>query len=129
MSAHLADRHRIVLKALGGALTLGGDLDAWSRVARILYEGLSPSERAWLLHAVLNVTEPDDAFEIAEACLSTFVEGPPLPVLDEIEDSARWWADTASLPELRAWLAACFVRLPARDRAEFVAHAAGRVAA
>ena len=55
--------------------------------------------------------------------------GSPLPVLVDIDDDARWWADLATLPELKAWVSACFVRLPQRDREEFLAAAMRRAAA
>ena len=129
MSDHLLDRHRLVLKGLGGALALGNDPEATPRLGRILVHGLAPEERAWLLHVVLDAAEPDDAVAILDGYLATLEGGPPLPALDAIEDSARWWASLASVSELRAYLAACFVRLPPRDQAAFLAHASRRVAA
>jgi hypothetical protein len=78
---------------------------------------------------VLDAAEPNDAMQIIDDYLANREEGPPPPALDAIEDSARWWASLASGPEIRAYLAACFVRLPARERAEFLAHANGRIAA
>lgn len=129
MSDYLLHRHRLVLKCLGDALTLGNDAEATSRLGRILVNGLAPEERAWLLHVALDASEPDDAVPILDDYLANLEEGPPLPALDAIEDSARWWASLASVAELRAYVAACFVRLPARDQAEFLGHANRRAAA
>ena len=129
MSDYLLDRHRLVLKGLGGALTLVNDPETTSRLVRILANGLSPEERAWLLHVLLDAVEPDDAVPILDDYFASLEEGPPLPALDAFEDSAQWWASLASVPELRAYLAACFVRLPPRDQAEFLAHASRRIAA
>ena len=91
--------------------------------------GLAPEERAWLLQVALDAAEPHDAMQIIDDYLAKIEEGPPLPALDAIEDSARWWTSLASLSEIRAYLAACFVRLPARQRAEFLTHVSGRIAA
>lgn len=113
MSDHLLHRHMLVLKGLGGALTLSDDPGTTASLRRLLVLGLAPEERAWLLHVVLDAAEPHDAMQIIDHCLANREEGPPPPALDAIEDSARWWASLASGPEIRAYLAACFVRLAA----------------
>ena len=71
----------------------------------------------------------DDALDVVGVCVERKRVGMPVPVLEDIAAEARWWADLAMPEELRAWLAACFVRLPRPDRAAFLAEAGGRHAA
>ena len=56
-------------------------------------------------------------------------ETPEQVILRRLDLFARSWADTASPAELRAWLTACFLRLPKREQASFLAAAKGRIAA
>lgn len=113
---------------IGFALTLSNDPEVWDGVSLVLRARLTRDERARLFRAVLTSTHPDDVIAALSDKLPDIMAGPPLPVLDVIDDDARWWADLASLPELKAWLAACFVRLPVRDQQQFLASAMRRAA-
>jgi hypothetical protein len=55
--------------------------------------------------------------------------GPPLPAFLDVVDDAAWWDGIASDYELKAYLFACFLSLPQKDRAKFLALAKRRVAA
>lgn len=98
-------------------------------MALVLKLRLSRSERARLLSAAIKCAHPDDIKAVLVYALPDMLVGSPMPVLIEIGDDTRWWADLATLPELKAWLAACFVRLPHRDQQEFLSSAMWRVAA
>jgi hypothetical protein len=90
---------------------------------------LAPLERALLLGVMLSTLDEDDLSFVLEATITGNSAGSPLPAPDDVDSSARWWADLATQEELAAWLAACFVRLSRRDQLAFIAEAGGRSAA
>ncbi|MDQ2091343.1 hypothetical protein [Marimonas arenosa] len=118
-----SDRHRRVVSSIGHALTLQHEPEAWSGLGGILRARLTEYERASLLASVAAATETNLVIEVCEAVVPARSAGPPPPALSDVEDDARWWADLATLSELRAYLAACFVRLPARERRNFLEEA------
>jgi hypothetical protein len=126
---HMETRHQRACHMLGCTLTLGADAPAWEGLSTVLLARLTPLERSLLLSAVIRAVDAGDALFVIERSHVSRLAGSPLPVLDEIDDDARWWADHASPAELRSWLAACFVRLSPRDRADFLDAAMGRAAA
>jgi hypothetical protein len=125
----LKPRHRSVTIVIGGALTLVSDAAAWRAVTIVLTARLTPIERACLALAALDATDDEEFFEIVEALISTRMAGSPLPGLLSVEDEARWWARAAGLPEVRAYLSACFARLPSKERKGFLKAASRRAAA
>ena len=127
--SQLANRHRRACHILGCALTLGDDAEVWAGLSLVLQSRLTPLERSLLLGATLRTLAPDDTEFVLKATLGAHAAGLPLPVFDDADCGARWWADLATREELGAWLAACFVRLPRRDQVAFLAEAGGRVAA
>ena len=129
MDNSLAHFHQRALMAIGTALHKHDDLDAWLDLENILRARLTPYERACLLTSVAAANEPDLLFYVLEVLVPARLFGTPLPVVFEIEEDARWWAERATLPELKAWVTACFVRLPKGDRAGFLAAAERRNAA
>jgi hypothetical protein len=125
-AAFIENRLHRVCRMLGYALALGDDAEAWEGLATVLRGRLTLGERGRLLASVLGSLHVDDALPVIEVCVETHRAGAPIPVLDDIEAEARWWSDLASPPELRAWLTACFVRLPASEQAAFLESATRR---
>lgn len=123
----LEDRHARTLLMLSYALELGNDQYVWDALPTVLTVRLTGDECARLLGAVLRAVDADQVAAVLQDHI--VLAGSPLPVLTAIDEDARWWADLASPAELKAWLAACFVRLPPRDSAEFLDAAMGRAAA
>jgi len=123
----LEQRHQSALHMLGCALKLGNDPDVWDGLPFVLMVRLTNDERIRLLEAMMFAVEDDQVALTLDHHQKR--AGSPLPVLSEVVDDARWWADFASPPELKAWLAACFVRLPYRDQQAFLETAMRRVAA
>jgi len=105
---------------VGHVLTLETDIKAWRGLSTVLAARLSPFERGSLAAAVLDATEDEEVFEVVETVLPTRLTGAPMTPWLDIEGEARWWADHASERELRAYLSACFVRLPAREQVAFL---------
>ncbi|MGR3717819.1 MAG: hypothetical protein ACU0B1_13860 [Thermohalobaculum sp.] len=86
----------------------------------ILHQRLDLPERIWLAISSLLSLPPDDAEELAECVLCDLRAGPPLVTFWSVRDDARDWAIFASPAELRAYMAACWQRLPDRDRGGFL---------
>lgn len=126
---HLTPRHQSVVAMVGHALTLKDDVDIWCGLALILRTRLSPVERGCLAVAALDAADDEQFWLALEACMSPRLAGHPLPPFLDIDADARWWADLASPAELRAWLAACFVRLPSREKTSFLSAAKRRAIA
>jgi len=127
MTCALTERHKRALSMIGHALTLEDDPGAWAGLSLVIQARLTPLERALLLASLVRTLDARDVLHVIDRC--GCLQGAPLPALDRIEDDARWWADLASPPELRAWLTACFVRLPASEQAAFLESATRRDAA
>lgn len=107
--------------ALGAALALGQDADAWAAVVAIWRHRLTDAERAAVAWAALRSLPPETRAAILGAVDPE--AGPPLPPLLAPMQAARWWATIASRAELRAYAAAAFQALPASDRGRFLAWA------
>jgi hypothetical protein len=125
----LKPRHQSVVAAIGGALTLAPDAAAWRAVTIVITARLTPIERACLAVTALDATGDEEFMEIVETLVPTRMAGRPMPPLAAVEDEARWWARTAGLPEVRAYLSACFARLPSKERKGFLKAASRRAAA
>jgi hypothetical protein len=124
-----SDQYARATRMIGFALTLRDDPDVWDGLSLVLRARLTRVDRAGLFRAVLASSHPDEVITALSDELPHILVGSPLPVLDVIEDDARWWADLATRPELKAWLAACFVRLSIQDQQQFLASATRRAAA
>lgn len=97
----------------------GGDpVELANAAADILQDHLDRDERGWLLMVTAQAAEPIDLEALAIAIVES--AGPPVPALSDIRAEARDWAGWASSPEIRAYLAACWHRLPKKDRASFL---------
>ena len=129
MENSLTHFHQRALMAIGTALDKHDDVNAWLDLENILRARLTSYERACLLTSVVAAADKDLLFHVLETLVPARLFGVPLPVAFEIEGDARWWAERATLPELKAWATACFVRLPKGDRNGFLAAAERRDAA
>ena len=89
-------------------------------LAVILRRRLDLPERIWLAASSLLSLPPDEAEELSEAALHDLRAGPPTVWFWSLRDEARDWALFASRAELRAYMAACWQRLPDRDRSGFL---------
>lgn len=120
-------RHQSALHMLSCALKLGNDPEVWDAVPLVFIARLTNDERVRLLEAAM-IAAGDDQIPLN---LDRHQDraGSPLPVLIDVDGDARWWADLASDQELKAWLAACFVRLPSRNQQAFLETAMRRSAA
>lgn len=127
--AFIKNRYRRAIEMIGHALTLGNEVDIWLALATVLKRLLTAHELRLLLAALARAADPDDALEVFECAAPQWLSGGPLPVFDDIDSEARWWADMATVAELKAWLAAIFVRLPERERQAFLAAASRRAVA
>lgn len=125
----LEPRHQSVRDMIGHALTLQTDVTVWDGLGIVLKVRLSPFERGCLAAAALDAADDEEVFAVFETVMSKRLASAPLPPWLDIEGEAREWAGFASLPELRAYLAACFQRLPQRERAAFLSEANRRAAA
>lgn len=126
MTYALTERHKRALSMIGHALTLEDDPGAWAGLSLVIQARLTSLECALLLASLVRTLDARDVFHVIDRC--GCLQGAPLPALDRVEDNARWWADLASLPEIRAFLAASIARLPASEKRAFLAAAAHKVA-
>ena len=69
--------------------------------------------------------EPEDAAPILEAALLSMTAGWPVPPLLSLMEEACTWADFATGAERKAYALACHTRMPATDRAAFLAYVTG----
>ena len=120
------DRHRRAGKMLTLALASGGTAGAWLDAARVWHLRLSAAERAGLFTGAALAVDP----ATAEAALAELYPeaGQPLPPFIDYADEAAHWASLALPAELRAYLEACWRRIPERDRRAFLARIDRRAA-
>ncbi len=85
--------------------------------------------RATVLCDAIAAADPRDACKIMNAALSQLAAGQPKPPLFSFMDEAANWADLASVPELKAYLLACYTRLSSADQQSFLDYVQGRAAA
>jgi hypothetical protein len=114
---------------IGSALSLAPDAAAWRGVTIVLMARLTPAERACLAVSALEATGDEEFFAIVEALFPRRQVGRPLPPFLSAENDAGWWVRTAGLPEVKAYLSACFARLPSKERKAFLKAASRRAAA
>lgn len=74
-----------------------------------------------LCHAIA-ACDRDDAVILMDAALWDLRAGAPGPVFLSIMQEAEGWADFATVSERKAYCLASWNRLPAPDRAAFLAH-------
>ena len=101
--------------------------EAWHDTVGLIRTDLDRERRMALAIAALAACDPDDVAEIVSEIAGG--AGSPVPPLDAIMSEAIFWADLASIDELKAYAVATFVRMPPRDQATFLTLTQGRVAA
>lgn len=81
-----------------------------------------------LCHAIAEC-DPADACEVMAVAYGDLRAGMPIAPLEGLMSEARIWAEFATRDELKAYCAATFAAMPARDQAAFLGYAQGRAAA
>ena len=114
------------LEAIDYGLTVHSS-EAWHLTVDSIRANLDRERRMALAIAALAACEPDDLDDILSEL--TGGAGAPVPPFDGVMSEANFWADLASRDELKAYSAAAYSRLSARDQSAFQAWAGGRVAA
>ena len=89
-------------------------------LAMVVRARLGPRERLGFAIAGMLSLDRAVAEKLAEAILHDLRSGPPVPPFLDMREDARSWATFASPAELRAYMAACWQRLPDRDRGGFL---------
>lgn len=129
MTLALTDNHLRALAAIGHALALHTDVEAWRCLVPILVAKLTPYERGCLAVVCLAAAEDEQVFAILESVVADRYAGSPLPPLIDSDTEALWWAEMANPAELKSYVTACFARLSPRDQSGFLAAATRRSAA
>ena len=88
-------------------------------------EYLNRAEAATGLCHAIAACNPFDACEIMAAALDDLSAGMPVAPLFSFMDQAAFWADFSPVPELKAYLLACYNRLPRADQLAFLAYVRG----
>lgn len=106
--------------ANSGALALTGAVpseQAFAGKARIRNRETASA----LCHAIL-ACEPIDAREIMVVAYADLSIGMPIAPLVSLMDEADFWADMATVAELKAYCLACFSHLPASEQSAFLTY-------
>lgn len=122
-------RHKRALSSIQYALVLQDQPEAWQGLEIVLRARLTPYERACLLTSVATANDTNLLIDVLETVVPARLAGATLPVFLDVVADAHWWAEIATLPELKAWLTACFLGLPEREKAEFLTVAKQRISA
>ena len=121
---HDLDRHRRVARAYLNVL-IAQDADSWGRFVIVSGTRLMPDEIASSAWAFMTAARPKDAQAVAWQVLGE--AGPPVTSFVSVWPEARAWAETASLPERRAYAAANFLALPTDQRRDFLTWGASQI--
>lgn len=116
MSRFAKPSHKRVARALGYALTLGADFDAWRDFSHIAQARLTRTERCMAAWAFLRSLDREDAAKTSNAILGDAQSAVrPVPMFDP--GDADLWASAASQAELAGFASAALDHLggAARD--------------
>lgn len=115
----ISDRHKRVARMVGYGLVCDTK-QTWADAGAVWKARLTEEERALLAWSFLR-TLPTN---IASGLLSVTHPraGYPTPQLDDVADTARWWASLASRDEKLAWATASFQALSPSDQRDFLNH-------
>ena len=83
------------------------------------------ADAATALCQAVAACHPDDAAGLMVGILPQLGAGQPLPPLFSFMDEAKDWASFATVPELKAYIAAAWNRLPPSDRMGFLMYGQG----
>ena len=81
-----------------------------------------------IIEAVLSC-DPDDRVLFLETILDQIRPGWPKSFNIDVMEEAGWWADSATTPERKAYMLACYRRLSRADKESFLTYITGRAAA
>ena len=81
-----------------------------------------------IIEAVLSC-DPEDRVLFLETILDQIRPGWPKSFNIDVMEEAGWWADTATTPERKAYMLACYRRLSRTDKEAFLTYITGRAAA
>lgn len=81
-----------------------------------------------VIDAVLDC-DPEDRVLFLETILDQIRPGWPRSFNIDVMEEAGWWADTATTPERKAYMLACYRRLSRTDKESFLTYITGRAAA
>lgn len=96
-------------------------VSAWLRAVEVWRDRLPQGARLRLLEAAALAADFSSATDLLDQLVRERAPGPsPWGLGAPLRDQAEGWASLASDAEIRAYLAACFRRLPASDRAAFL---------
>ena len=110
--------------ALAGATEV--DLEGfWSLFDHNL---IRQAQASRIIDAVLSC-DPEDRVLFLETILDQIRPGWPKSFNIDVMEEAGWWADTASTPERKAYMLACYRRLSRTDKESFLTYITGRAAA
>ena len=99
-----------------------GDINVKSPSQECQKSALRSTQTATALcHAIL-ACDPTDARQIMAVAYADLSIGMPIAPLTSLMDEADFWADLATVAELKAYCLACFTRLPASDQSAFLAY-------
>jgi len=112
----LSDRHRLMARVLGEAL-FDGSPEAWGTFSTLSVMKMTPDERGMLCYAALLSLSPDDA---ALICRDTLAAITPEPPDRSGMRSARQWAQSASLDQIKCVAVACIEEMEPANRAELL---------
>ncbi|WP_246175229.1 hypothetical protein [Paracoccus limosus] len=110
--------------ALAGAT--GADLEGFWSLFNHNLERQAQASR--IIDAVLSC-DPEDRVLFLETILDQIRPGWPKSFNIDVMEEAGWWADTASTPERKAYMLACYRRLSRTDKEAFLTYITGRAAA
>lgn len=108
--------------AFARALASDYSSDSWLHVAGIWERELDNRQRAAIGFAALCRLSPEIASRTLEAAHQF---SSPLPALLSATEDARWWASTATVIELKAYVAATFEALSSGEQFQFLEWANG----
>ena len=81
-----------------------------------------------IIEAVLSC-DPEDRVLFLETILDQIRPGWPKSFNIDVMEEAGWWADSATTPERKAYMLACYRRLSRTDKEAFLTYITGRAAA
>lgn len=80
------------------------------------------AELAMTLRLAIMACDPKDALETMAVAFANLSIGMPIAPLFSVMDEAGFWADFATVNELKAYALACFTRLPVEERIAFLTY-------
>ena len=120
-SKYLKDAHKIAVRTIGYALTLG-NVDAWAGASQVLRKRLTANERAAMAWAILGSLNKEQVLLVIES-FNCFKESnfPNVCLHDPVAEAKFWVAD-ASPEEINTYAMACFNKMSPETKQQFIAY-------